>query len=196
MTKPSRKPSDPMTIMRRRLAPDDHAWFDALARQPDMRFAADLGGNLVALQRHDVFSVMHTRKAITDEHLRDVRRLETDMAAAEGVDGRGAHLVSVDHSGSKGPLDRKLEGRDRVALAIAHIGPYHWKMFNALLSPQFKAQPTPWREIIARETGEQDPAVQAYMVRFACAVLTSAYIQIDNSPGKSSRRPLDAEHSG
>lgn len=180
MTKAKPKPSDPMAIMRRRLAPENVAWFDDLARQPDMRFASDLGGNLVAIQRHDVFSVMHQRRAIEDQHLRDVRRLEDDMAAAEGVDRRGAHLVSVDTGNPKGALDRKLEAQDRVALAIAHMGPYQWRLFDALLSPQFAGKPTDWRAIIATVTRERDPNVQGYIVRHACAVLTSAYVQIDN----------------
>ena len=171
-----KRPADPAEIMARKL---ERA---RLQSQPDVRVVVAPDHVIIAANRQDVFDLFANRKAISQDHLVAVRRLEADMARAEGVDRQPAS-GRIDHA-AKGALDHKLDAAARVqavtrAMPIASAG-----LICDLLGPQFEGKIADWRHIVRLHTAECDKDVQSYILRAACGDLVRAFRFIDNEPRK------------
>lgn len=157
---------------------------DALALPANQAVAAvrDGRGRVVAAYRADVFDILHGRGGLSEIELTAARRLEADMAQRVGL-FRPDHLyVLIDDQGAvEGATQRMIEAGRRVEQALAVVGPRQALLLRSLVEPAIlHGRVVDWRAVVARETGEANPHVQAAMVRSACDNLVLAYQAIDN----------------
>jgi hypothetical protein len=156
----------------------------ALPANQAVQTACDGRGKVVAAYRADVFDILHGRGALSDTELAAARRLETDMGLRVGLFRPSNLYVLVDDQGAvEGATQRMLEAGARVEQALAAVGPRQAVLLRSLVEPAIiHGRVVDWRAVVARETGETNPHVQAAMVRSACDNLALAYRAIDNPP--------------
>ena len=149
--------------------------------------ARDGRGRVIAAHRADVFEILHGRGGLSDAQLAAGRRLETDMALRVGLFRPSNLYVLVDDQGAvEGATQRMIEAGARVEQALAAIGPRQALLLRGLVEPAIiHGRVVDWRAVVARETGEGNPHVQAAMVRSACDNLALAYQAIDNPPRRA-----------
>ena len=156
-------------------------WLPANA---DVQAQADARGRVVSAHRTDVFETLHARGGLSEAEL--------NIGLRAGLFRPETSYVLVDSQGSsEGITQRMMEAGRRVDTALAGVGPRQARLLRALIEPVMLAGRTvAWREVTARETGEDNPHVQAAMVRAACDNLMLAYQAIDGGGrGQGARAP-------
>ncbi len=156
----------------------------ALPANRDVQAARDGRGRVVHAHRADVFEILHARGGLAEAELKAARRLEADMGLRAGLFRPGEAWVRVDAQGcSEGVTQRMVDAGRRVEAALAAVGPRQALLLRALVEPAMtRGAGIDWREVVARETREDNPHVQAAMVRSACDNLALAYRAIDAAP--------------
>ncbi len=107
-----------------------------------------------------------------------VRRLQQELAIRYGVDGPDTWRSGpLDHAGRRSEVtDRQLRKADELEALALRVGPPSWDLLLGLIEPAvMTGSPAPWRATVERITGEAAEAVQAAVVRFACASLARGY---------------------
>ena len=193
------RPTDPAAVMAARLrrleqaaaldraeAADPGRWgvaAEALAlpAQADVAAVRDGRGRIAQAHRTDVFERLHERGSLTAGQLSAVRRLEHDIGSRAGLFRPPSDLVKVDAQARvSGATERMLEAGRRVDQALAACGPRSALLLRALVEPAvLKGEAVAWREVVARETAEDNPHAQAAVVRAACDNLMLAYQALD-----------------
>ena len=155
----------------------------ALPAQGDVAAQRDGRGRVSHAHRTDVFERLHERGSLSDGQLAAVRRLERDIGLRAGLFRMPADLVKVDaQARTEGATQRMLEAGRRVDAALAATGPRCAILLRALVEPAvLKGAAVDWREVVARETAEQNPHAQAARVRTACDNLMLAYQALDHA---------------
>jgi hypothetical protein len=155
----------------------------SLPANQDVEAVRDHRGRVVGAHRTDVFEILHGRGGLSDAELAAARRLETDMGLRARLFRQTDLYVLVDcQGGVEGATQGMIAAGERVERALAAIGPRQAVMLRALIEPGVHGRPVAWREVVARETAETNPHVQAAMVRSACDNLALAYRAIDADP--------------
>lgn len=163
------------------------AFEDRKARVTEMRargahVVCDAQWRIVTARRLDVFQLLFEQRpnpAITQAQLDAVRRLEQEMAMAEGVGLTGDNAgVRSSSEGAPGQnvSQRMVDAARRLEGVYARLGPTNKVLLVALLSPQFKgALLTRWREVVEGVTGETNDRAQLGAVRMALTNLAVIY---------------------
>ena len=155
-----------------------------LAANADVQAKTDTRGRVVSAHRTDVFETLHARGGLGEAELAAARRLERDIGLRAGLFRPETSYVLIDSQGSsEGITQRMVEAGRRVDAALAGVGPRQALLLRALIEPaMLQGRAVAWRDVTARETGEDNPHAQAAMVRAACADLVLAYQAIDAGP--------------
>ena len=145
-------------------------------------------------RRLDVFALMLERKAITGDHERAVRRLQNDIAMARPL--LGTPQIGDRVQGTLQPEEAaarhferakdRVEAMDRAAAALAALGGMDGVLMVALVVPLASAALTRWRDTVERITGESHDHAQGARMRSACQRLMEYYLDLDNTPRRSS----------
>lgn len=186
------RPSDPIEIARRRAAERDAArdpatWgIDrevlALPANQAVEIATDFRGRTAHARRRDVFDLFHDRGRLSRAALDAVRRLQDDIAVLHRTQaGGGEFTPRVDRSPDPHQFtDRRHRAGRRIAAALALAGPASARLLGALCEADVAlGRPAPWREVVARETGERLADAQGAILRNACDNLAGAYAMVD-----------------
>jgi hypothetical protein len=158
----------------------------SLPANQDVAAVRDHRGRVINAHRTDVFERLHARGGLSDAQLAAARRLETDMCLRARLFRQADPYLLVDcRGGVEGATQLMIEAGERVERALAAIGPRQAVMLRALIEPGVHGRPVAWREVVARETAETNPHVQAAMVRCACDNLALAYQALDADPRRA-----------
>lgn len=155
-----------------------------LPANADVEAARDGRGRVTSAHRSDVFERLHARGGLSVAELAAVRRLQGDMGARAGLFRPEAGLVYVDQQGSsEGVTQRMVAAGRRVERALALVGPRQALLLRGLLEPATTTGSlVDWRAVVARETAETNPNVQAALIRAAADNLALAYRAVDTPP--------------
>lgn len=164
---------------------------------PDVKVTLDAGRRIVSARRLDVFDQLLAQRALTEVQAEAARRLETDLAAAAGVDRASGGLERVDACAvgapGQGVTQSMVDAAARVRAALAACGPVNARLLTALLEPQFGgngAGREAWRATVARVTGEAGRDAAGALVRSACENLRAVYAEQGyRRAGRLSPRP-------
>ncbi len=162
----------------------------ALPANAGVEAVRDGRGRVAHAHRTDVFERLHERGGLSDGQLSAARRLEQDIGLRAGLFRPPADLVKVDAQARvEGATQRMLEAGRRVDAALIAAGPRCAALLRALIEPAVLAgRSVEWRAVVARETAETNPPVQAARVRTACDNLMLAYQAADRTPRRQGGR--------
>lgn len=168
---------------------------ERLARRARDFAAVNLPPEAAALAAHNDVEVVHAERDKVDgarrvdafHALRDgmqpgaydaARRLEEDMHKRLGHSGEGASMERVD-SGYNTPahIIAMIFAGKVVDLIKARLPDRDVWLLSELIMPTMDR--AGWRGVVAYITGEENPPVQGYIVRAACALLCEAYKEVD-----------------
>lgn len=150
-----------------------------LASQGDVRVVANPAHQIVAAQRMDVFELLRQRKSISFSAYEAVRRLEREMAWAEGVDTAGPREAVDGGQARGGAFDHQVIYRAKVRAVLARLRPGSKALLEALLQPQFAGTLPRWRDTVATITGQTREEIQTDRVGEAARNLAEAYVSVD-----------------
>lgn len=139
--------------------------------------------NIIVAQRLDVFSLLHSRKALTDTQLYAVRRLEEKHAVAHGHLRPEQTLDRVQSTCEGAPGQNVTQSmidahRELVAL-YRETGHKNAILLNALIAGDGSKSMTRWRDTVQRVTGETNDRSQNAVIRLACDNLALAWQALD-----------------
>jgi hypothetical protein len=186
------RPTDPLTIARRRAAEraqsrDPSTWgLDRealrLAANAEVETRAEGAGRPARARRLDVFDLFFARGRLSQGGLDAVRRLQADVALLHAQGGGvGAYAERIDRSRSDfGPQERRLRAGRRMAKVLALTGQASARLLSSLCEAGAAlGHGGDWRDLVARETGEHLADAQGAVVRAACENLAAAYSILD-----------------
>jgi hypothetical protein len=187
------RPSDPLTIARRRASErladrDPQTWgVDraalSLAANDDVEARAEAGGRHLIARRRDIFERLLNgpRGHVA---LAAVRRLQADLAARHAGCGVVARYAArIDAGPADDPFtERRLRAGARTRRVLSRTGASSARLLLALIEPDAAlGKKADWRTIVERETGETLADAQAGVLRAACVNLAAAYADLDRS---------------
>lgn len=193
MVRKRARPSDPITLARRREAEraadrDPQAWgVDRaalnLAVNADVEAGSVPGEQRLSARRRDVFERLLSgqRGHIA---LAAVRRLQTDLAVRHtGSGGVARYAPRIDASPADDPFaERRLRAGARARRVLSRTGTASARLLLALIEPDAAlGQGVAWRAVVERETGERLADAQAGALRAACVNLAEAYAELEGT---------------
>jgi hypothetical protein len=178
MGKRSHKPADPQEIVRRRAARAENEAEIVRLRSQGAVVRLDRARRIVSAYRASPFHKLRDSDTISATQAMAAEKLCDDWAIWRGLDGRAERLEV--RLGTCEPAeivtDRMLRAGERVARALAHVGPLDRELLAALIRPQIEQdrQP-PWRLTVEAITGVTQSVRQSQMIVAALANLARAY---------------------
>jgi hypothetical protein len=187
------RPSDPLTIARRREAErltdrDPQTWgVDqaslSFAANADVQVKIDQRGRRSLVCRRDIFERLLSgdRGAVA---LAAVRRLQADLAARHvGCGGVARYAARIDAGPANDPFaERRLLAGARAGRVLSLTGTTNARLLLALIEPDAAlGRGVDWRAVVERETGERRADAQAGVLRAACFNLAEAFAALDRS---------------
>lgn len=152
-----------------------------LSAQADVRMATDAARRIVSARRLDVFDQLQSQRALTEAQVGAARRLESDLAAAAGLERPQAGLERIDATARGAPgqavSQAMVDASARVRAALHACGPVNARLLTALIEPPLQGRPEPWRAVVARVTGEPGRDAAGALVRLACENLRAVYAE-------------------
>lgn len=177
--KPRRKPTDPALLAAQRLARKSIVE-DLTEKGIDV--SHDEQYRIISARRLDVFSLLLSRKALTDVQFYAARRLETTHALSRGHEKPEQTMDRVQTSSAGAPgqniTQAMIDASAELATIYATMGEQNAAIMQALISEQ-SAILTRWRDTVKRITGEPNDKAQAALIRSACENLALAWRKLD-----------------
>lgn len=172
------KPADPAEITRRRAERAANEVEIGRLRRAGATVTLDRARRIVSAYRASPFVKLRDSATINATQALAAEKLCDDWAIWRGLDGRAERLdVRIESNGSSEIVtDRMLRAGERVARALAHVGPLDRELLTALVGPMIERdRPPPWRAVVACTTGVTQSVRQSQMVVSALANLARAY---------------------
>lgn len=174
-----RKPADPAIAAQQKLA-RKRVVDDLKARGVEVNH--DEQFRIIGAHRPDVFSLLLSRKAITDVQFYAARRLEGAHALAYGHEKPEQTMDRVQSSTAGAPgqnvSQAMIDASAELATVYDTMGEQNAAIMQALIREQ-SAILTRWRDTVKRITGEANDKAQAALIRSACENLALAWRKLD-----------------
>lgn len=187
------KPSSPAEILARRVEASrprptgPGAWglstgLEALpSSKGRVRVSRDLEGRVAAAKRMDAFDSLFQAGGLSEHQHHAAQILIRDWATMLGVAGEPeivSDRIDADFDPVKAdPIGlRMIAAQNRVAGALAWVGPENAQLLRALVEPiVLVGELMGWRDLVQRITGETEKNCQGSIVRRACENLRFCY---------------------
>lgn len=192
-SKPKQRPSTPDEILARRVeaarvrTAGPAAWGLAPGLEKlktskgHLDVTRDHAGNVAAAKRMDAFDSLFHARGLSEHQHHAAQILIHDWATMLGVAGEPEVIsdrIDADFDPVKAdPIGlRMIAAQERVANALAWVGPENAQLLRALVEPiVLKGAHTGWRDLVERVTGETERNCQGSIVRRACENLRLCY---------------------
>lgn len=193
MAKPRPRPTNPIDAKARlRELAEGRAEAERLSQQTDVRVTRNTNGTLAGAKRLDVFDLLLSRDALSQQAHDAVRRLEELAATASGALKAEASYDRVDTTTiGQNITDAMIDASMDLAKVLEKTGVRSSALLIALLEPS-AALLSRWRDTVERLTGERNDRAQAACVRYASEDLAEAWRLVDYAKRSVGRlRPQD-----